>query len=202
MSVFKTSWRCSLAATALWAVLGPNSGLAVGQGTAPGPAPSDKPPVKAVIQPDGSLTLTATVTGTQDVPAQRQKLMEQLRELRQKMKDLKPDQDKERQDLQARIGKLYEQLKSLRWHAPATSAPRMSRPSDGSSSANSTSCTRKRKAWDRTRTRSARSCRPRSASSTSNSKPCPERAPAPRTAASPRRSNRSLWPSSASCKRR
>jgi beta-lactamase regulating signal transducer with metallopeptidase domain len=116
MSVLKTSWRCSLAATALWAMLGSNPAVA-DNGSA---ADKDKPatPEKsasdqgATRRGDQAAATRSTAPSPQQME-QRRKLYEQMKALHQQIEGLKDGQDSQRQELKAKMQKLYEQLREL-----------------------------------------------------------------------------------------
>jgi beta-lactamase regulating signal transducer with metallopeptidase domain len=96
MSVLRTSWRCSLAAAALWAMTGPSGGnVADGQ-----------PPAKPA--PDQGSTRPSDRPRDDDLMKQRQKLYEQVQAVRSDLRD-HPDS----KELQATLQTLMDQMKAL-----------------------------------------------------------------------------------------
>ena len=111
MSVLRTSWRCSLAATALWALAAPS-------GTAADTPPSrpEKPAVEKSAPapaPSARETRRDDSRGPSDeVAKQRQKIQDELRAIRAKVEG-RDVSDADRKALREKAQKLYEQLRAL-----------------------------------------------------------------------------------------
>jgi hypothetical protein len=113
MSVLRTSWRCSLAATALWALVGPSSGTAADNP----PTPPEKPAVERPAPPPGPERREGTRRDDSRAPSdevqkQRQRIMDEIRALRAKVEG-RDVSDADRKELREKAQKLYEQLQAL-----------------------------------------------------------------------------------------
>jgi hypothetical protein len=113
MSVLKTSWRYSLAATALWALVGPSSGTAADNP----PSPPEKPKVERPAPPPSPERREGTRRDDSRAPSdevqkQRQRIMDEIRALQAKVEG-RDVSDADRKELRAKMQKLYEQIREL-----------------------------------------------------------------------------------------
>jgi hypothetical protein len=114
MSVLRTSWRCSLAATALWALVGPSSGTAADNP----PSPPEKPAVERPAPPPGPgpgerARREDSRAPSDEVQKQRQRIMEEIRALRAKAEGLRDGSDADRKELREKMQNLYQHLQAL-----------------------------------------------------------------------------------------